>query len=403
MSQSAKRNPWWVVLGALLGLIVGNGPVMQFTFGIFIKPITEEFGSDRGTISLAILVGLGLTGITTPLVGRLIDRFGIRKVTLPAIVLFAIGTALVGVLSVSPVIYIVLFGVLGVIAAGQTPLPYAKAIAGAFDHRRGLALGVSMAGVGLGTALLPQLAQVLVTNFGWRTAYMGLGLLVFVLAFPAVALFIREPDVEEETRRRRELPGVTAGEALKSKTFWLLAVSFYFVALAASGVIAHVVPLMTDRGVPVQVAASAISAAGLALIVGRVIAGYLLDRIFAPYVAFVFFVAPLIGIVMLLTATNAPLAMVAAVLVGMGLGAEVDLIAFLLSRYLGLRNFGEIYGYLFAVFMLGSGSGPFLMGVVFQKSGSYSMGLITLGIGLAIASTLVTRLGPYVYPESKPA
>ena len=116
-----------------------------------------------------------------------------------------------------------------------------------------------------------------------------------------------------------------------------------------------------------------------------------------------FFVAPLIGIVMLLTATSAPLAMVAAVLVGMGLGAEVDLIAFLLSRYLGMRSFGEIYGYLFAIFMLGSGSGPFLMGTVFQKAGSYSPGLITLGVGLAIASVLVTRLGPYTYPEGKAA
>ena len=403
MEHTAKRNPWWVVLGALLGLIVGNGPVMQFTFGIFIKPITEEFASDRGTVSMALLIGLGLTGIMTPVLGRLIDRFGIRTVTLPAIVLFAAGTALVGFLATSPTIFIVLFGILGVIAAGQTPLPYAKAVAGAFDHKRGLALGVSMAGVGLGTALLPQLAQVLVTKFGWREAYMGLGLLVFVLAFTAVLLCISEPDAEAESRRRRELPGLTAMEAFKTRTFWLLAVTFYFVALAASGVIAHVVPLLTDRGVAPQTAASAISAAGLALIAGRVIAGYLLDRIFAPHVAFVFFVAPLIGIVMLLTATSAPLAMVAAVLVGMGLGAEVDLIAFLLSRYLGMRSFGEIYGYLFAIFMLGSGSGPFLMGTVFQKAGSYSPGLITLGVGLAIASVLVTRLGPYTYPEGKAA
>jgi predicted MFS family arabinose efflux permease len=384
------------VLGAVLGLIVGNGPVMQFTFGVFLKPIADEFGADRGTISSAILVGLCLTGVMTPVAGRLIDRYGIRTITLPAVALFAGGTALLGMAS-SPFVFIALYGLLGVVAAGQTPLPYAKAVSSAFDERRGLALGVSMAGVGLGTALLPQIAQALVTNFGWRAAYAGLGCVVFLVAFPAVALLIREPGREMREARRLEMPGMTAAEALRSRDFWTLAVAFFFVALAAAGVIAHVVPLLTDRGVPAQTATGAISAAGIALIFGRLLAGYALDRIFAPYVAFVFFFSPLVGIALLYFVAHAPLAILAAVLVGVGLGAEVDLIAFLLSRYLGMKSFGEIYGYLFAVFMLGSGSGPFLMGVTYQATGSYNTGLIVLGAGLILASLLVLRLGRYRY------
>src|SRR5688572_18780338 len=98
-------------------------------------------------------------------------------------------------------------------------------------------------------------------------------------------------------------------------------------------------------------------AAGLSLVAGRLLAGYLLDHIFAPYVASIFFLSPLVGIGLLIAATNVPMAAAGTILVGIGLGAEVDLIAFLLSRYLGNRSFGEIYGYLFAIFMFGSGIG----------------------------------------------
>ena len=370
---------------------------MQFAFSVFLKPIAEDLGSNRGLISSAMLVGFCCSGVTTLVVGRLFDRFGIRTIILPAIVLFALGTALLGVLTTSPFVFIVLYGLLGVVAAGVTPLPYAKAVAGAFDRRRGLALGISMAGVGLGTALLPQVAQVLITHYGWRAAYVGLGIVIFVVSFPSVALWIREP--RPAAAEHRALPGFTAREALKTSSFWLLAVSFFLVALAAAGVIAHVVPILTDRGVAPQTATTAISVAGLALIGGRLLAGYLLDRIFAPYVAAFFFLAPLIGIVMLLLLSSASLAVVAATLVGLGLGAEVDLIAFLISRYLGMCSFGEIYGYLFAAFMLASGMGPFLMGLTFQKAGSYTPSLVMLGLGLAVAIALVTRLGPYAFAE----
>ena len=370
---------------------------MQFAFGVFLKPITEDLGSDRGVISSAILVAFCSSGIAVLVVGRLIDRFGIRTVLLPAIALFALGTALLGVLTTSPVVFIALYGLLGIVAAGVTPLPYAKAVAGAFDHRRGLALGVSMAGVGLGAALLPQLAQALIARYGWRDAYIGLGIFVFVVSFPSVALWVREP--KSAGADHRALPGFTAREALKTSSFWLLAISFFLVALAAGGVIAHVVPILTDRGVEPQAATRAIGAAGLALIVGRLLAGHLLDRIFAPYVAGCFFLTLLLGIVMLLSSSSAPLSIVATILVGVGLGAEIDLIAFLISRYLGMRSFGETYGYMFAMFMFASGLGPFLMGLTFQKAGSYTPGLIALGVGVAIATALMTRLGPYAFAE----
>ena len=398
------RNPWWVVFGAVIGLLVGNGPVMQFTFGVFLKPISQDMGWDRGTISLALNAGLVLTGLATPIAGRMMDRYGIRSVALPAITVFAMATAAVSLVSSSAALFVGLYAIMGLAAAGQTPMPYSKAIATWFDKKRGLALGIAISGVGLGTAIVPKFAMYLIQSYGWRQAYIGLGVLTFALAFPAVLLFIRDRKVASSEKGQAKLiiqKGMVTGEALRSSDFWLLAVSFFFVALAANGAIAHVVPMLTDRGVAPGVAISALSVAGMALIGGRLISGYLLDRIFAPYVAAAFFLAPLAGLLVLMQAHDASMGAIGTVLIGIGLGAEVDLIAFLLTRYLGNRSFGEIYGYLFLVFMLGSGLGPMIMGVSFDQFGGYSEIMMVLIVGLIISIGIMLRMKPYRFPPEE--
>ena len=392
-------NRWWVVVGSVFGLLVGNGPIMQFTFGIFLLPVTKEFGWSRSSAASALVIGLTMTAICMPFAGRLIDRFGIRRVTLPAIVLFAGCLAALGLWAKTPATFVALYALMGVAAAGQTPLPYAKAIASWFDARRGLALGIAMSGVGLGAALVPQWAQWLVMNAGWQYAYLGLAALVLACGVPAVALAVREAGPAGTHRSAGDAPGLSGIEALKNAAFWKLALAFFAVALATNGTIAHVVPLLVDRGIAPQLAAGAMAFAGLALTGGRLFAGYLLDRLHAPYVATIFVLLPLTGIAMLLAGVSPQIAPVAIVLIGLGLGAEVDLIAYLLSRYLGIRCFGELYGYLFSVFMLGSGLGPWVMGFAFDRTGSYGLALGAFLVALVLACTLLLRLGPYRYAQ----
>ena len=389
---------WLVVLGAVLGLMVGNGPIMQFTFGVFILPVSQAFSTDRGTVSTALLLGLFLTGLMTPLAGHLMDRYGVRKIAIPSIVLFALGIMAVGYFSTSVTVFIVIYALAGIVAAGQTPLPYAKVVTSILDKKRGLALGISMAGVGLGTALMPQIAQHLVVAVGWRTAYMALGGLILLIGFPSMLFLIRE-QVQFNPGHSSHLvvEGSTTREALKTSTFRILGVSFFFAALAAAGVIAHIIPILEDRGVSAQVATTAISVAGGALILGRLLAGYMLDRYFAPYVALFFFIVPLLGIGLIAFTDQSAFAMVATVMVGLGLGAEVDLIGFMLSRYFGNKSFGALYGYLFAAFMLASGLGPFIMGMSFKYLNSYFPVLIGLMVVLVISSALMFKLGEYAY------
>lgn len=396
MGIPCGKSRWWVVFAATLGLSVSNGPLIQYSFGTFLKPLGAAFGVDRGTLSIAVLASFIGAGVFTPVVGRLVDRHGVRPVLLPCIVLFALAIAGLGVSPASAPAFIVLYGLAGAISAGQTPLAYSKSVAGNFGRRRGLALGISMSGVGLGAAVVPQLAQILIAHFGWRAAYVGLGGFVFLVSFPPVLLLLREPVIVAS--RQPGGAGLSAREALASPELWSLAFAFAVLVAAGGGVFANVMPMLTDRGIAPGVAVSAISTAGLALIAGRFVAGYLLDRIFAPYVTLFFLVVPLIGILLLYLPLSPLLAIIATTFVGLGVGAEIDLMAYLASRYFGMRFFGEIYSYMFSLFCFGAGLGPFLMGMSYARTGAYDTALAAFAIGLFISSGLILTLGPYRYP-----
>ncbi len=241
----------------------------------------------------------------------------------------------------------------------------------------------------------------LIERVGWRGAYVALALMTLAIAFPAVALWIREPRPGEGERHAAhtmtEQPGLTTREAARASRFWVLGAVFFLVAVAINGTVAHVVPLLTDRGLTAASATAILGIFGLATLAGRLFAGYLVDRIYAPYVASVFFLAPIAGFVFLASAADS-LAAIGVVLMGLGLGTEIDLIAFLISRYFGQRAFGELYGYFFMIFGLGSSLGRFLGGFVFDMAGSYNPALIGAAAALVVAVVMINRVGPYTYP-----
>jgi MFS family permease len=277
-----------------------------------------------------------------------------------------------------------------------------------FDQKRGLALGLAMAGIGVGGFITPPLAQALITTVGWRQAYVFLGLLVTGIAIPVVGLFLKEtpqrmgllPDGETTihtgtAKPSGQEPGLSSHEAWRTGVFWLMVGAFFLQSVGFHGYFIHLAPLLTDRGVSAQSAAMVISVGAVGGVLGRVGGGYLLDRFFAPYVAGCFFCGSALGIFLLWNGAVGSLAFVAAFLGGLGVGAEFDIIAYMVSRYFGLRAFGEIYGYVFAAFALGGVIGPPLMGVGFDSTGSYSPVLGGLVVATLIAVGLMTQLGPY--------
>jgi len=399
---------WWIVFACACGLVVGAGSILIFSFGVFLKPVTEDLGISRGDLSTALGTSTWLTALACPIVGWLIDRFGTRRVMIPGILLFALAVAGFGFMQARPLFFVFLiFGIASFVGGIQTPIAYAAVISRWFDRERGLALGLATAGVGLGVALIPQLAAFLINRVGWREAYFGLAIAVVVLAWLPVAIFVREPSgvqgsgCDGGANKAAAVLGIEAASALKSGAFWALSAAFFLGVFAINGTIVHIVALLTDRSIPLQTATGALSAAGIAIIVGRIICGLCLDRFWGPYVAICFFTLPMAGIALLGSGWPLPVPLIGAALCGAGIGAEIDLMAFFISRYFGLKAYGKIYGLMFMIFNIGNGLGPALSGRAFDRYHSYSQIFIVYEVALAITCLLLVRLGPYVYPAPK--
>jgi MFS family permease len=396
---------WWVVFASAVGLF-WTVPISVYAFPVFMKPLMQEFHAGRAAVSLSVTLQLSAGVVTAPILGWLLDRYSARRVIL-------IGTSIFGVILlanrefVGGIGQIYMFYIaLGISLHGGGPIPYGSVVCRWFDRQRGLALGLMMLGLGLGAMLMPPIAQQLISRFGWRTAYMVLGGAVLIVTLPTVTAFLKGrpqelgllPDgIAQHTAGTRSAAaeqGVNAREAWRSGTFWLMACGFFLVSASAQGCVVHLAAMLGDHGMTAQTAALGSSVIGAAVLIGRVGSGYLLDRIFGPRVAAVFFVGAVLGIALLLSGT-ARLAFAGAFLVGLGLGAEVDVIAYLAGRYFGLRAFGKIYSSLFALFALGAALGPLVMGVGFDKTGSYTPPLIGFLVATLLATVLMTRLGAY--------
>ncbi len=406
---------WWVVLVAGIGLMLHYGPVISGTFGVFLKQLSEEFGWSRAQISLGYSLSTLVLGAAQPVIGRLLDRFGARRVIVPSLLLFGLGVLSFSILLPELWHFYAIYVLIGVVGSGTTPVPFSKVISHWFDRRRGIALALIATGSSLGAFVLPPFAQALIDAVGWRQAYFLLGLLVIAVTVPVVGLFLRDtpqmvglsPDGDRESADAASTlavheQGLSSREAWRSGTFWLIVVAFFLMSVGFHGCLIHLVPMFTDRGVPAREAALAISLLAVGSMTGRLCAGYLLDRFFGPHVAIALFCLATTGILLLWSGVGGGWAFVAATLLGLGMGAEGDIVPYLVSRYFGLRAFGEIYGYAFTAFVLGAVIGPLVMGASFDFTGSYRLVLGVFAASTLTATWLMTRLGSYPGWEIRP-
>ncbi len=399
-------NRWWIVAASFSALLVGAGAINIFAFNVFVLPVTQELGLSRGDFSGSLAWGGVFNALSVLFMGWALDRFGVRRTQLVGILFYAAAVFMYSRMTASLPVIFATFAAAGFFGAPQTPVGYSTAVNQWFDRERGLALGVATAGVGFGVVVVPWLASTLMQTWGWRGAYVGLSIAVLVLAFIPNFLFVRDrPDLVQNGRvDTSHLPGQTLAEALANYRFWVLLLSFTVAVLAINGTITHVVPMLIDRGTPPPQAIQAIQAAGLAIIGGRMLSGYFLDRVWGPWVALAFFGSSIAGMGILATGATGGLALLGAMMCGAGIGAEIDIMGFLLSRYFGMRNFGKIYGLVFAAFNLGTGFGPAISGKMFDAYKSYAPILSIYMVALALVCASLFTLGEYAYkPAKEPA
>jgi MFS family permease len=341
------------------------------------------------------------------LVGRLVDRYGTRRIIVSS--LLSLAAILVSLSYVQPPLWhlYALYILAGSLGVATSPVTYSRVIANWFDRKRGLALGLASIGPGLGAFIGPSLTQFLIDIRGWRQAYLGLAGFLLLIALPVVAIFLRAspeevgllphgaaaPIIAEP--RNIPVPGMTLSEAIRTRTFWLLCSIFFVIAGCGTGALAHLAPLLTDHGISGRAAAFAVSIFGFASILGRVGSGYLVDRFFAPRVAAIMFAGAAIGIAMLSSGVTGSAAYLASFLIGLAIGAENDVMPFLISRYFGMRSMAELYGCAFAFYTLGNATGRYLIATGFDHTGSYRMPLAIASLAVVLATVATFALGRY--------
>lgn len=398
------RRGWLIILVAAIGLGCGLGSLPIYTLGAITKPLSDAFGWSRADVqAIYTWMSVGMV-VAAPALGLVVDRIGVRRVTLWSLVGQSLGFAALGLLA-GPLwsFYLIAF-LTAIVGVGTLPITWTRVIVDRFDAARGLALGLALAGTGLAATFLPSLTTWLLAQFGWRGAYVGLAGLPAFVALPLTYALLQDREApsarQDSSSRAASAQAPIAPDdvraALRSRPFWVLAAAFFVVGACIAGLITHNIPLLTDRGWSAMAAARAAGVVGLSVIAGRIITGVLVDRYWAPAVACATLMLPAVSCVLLIVPVGGVTgAVVAGVLLGVAAGAEFDLLAYFVSRYFGTRHYGVLYACQYAVFRVALGAGPLLFGFAFDRRGSYDAVLLVAAVLLPLGSLLLLTLGAY--------
>jgi MFS transporter, OFA family, oxalate/formate antiporter len=375
----------------LLGLLFSITPMLSVLAGVLFPAMAGEFHWSRSQISLGVSVCFLSVALTTPLVGYLIRARTARKVILAYALAYPLSLLAFRLIDGSYGSFIGLMALLGVVGAGTTAFAFFSILPQWFNRRLGTALGIGMIGPGLGQSSLPILVDALNRHEGWRASFVAIALLNAFLVLPALWLWYRIPRLPHE-QRPAQIPvaraGMTLAEARRTSTFWLMVLAFFLVSAVGAGCIIHMIPIVTAKGFSSARAAQALSATGLALLISRPVAGALLDRFGAIKVGTPCFAVAAVGTVLLARSAAFPLTFLGAFLVGVGLGAEGDLMAFMVRRYFGEVDFPRIYSVFGLVYGAGPLLGPPILGFSVDRLDSYVPGLYLFTLS-ALAGALL--------------
>ncbi|MFZ4689855.1 MAG: MFS transporter [Polymorphobacter sp.] len=394
-AQAEFRRGWRIVVGGAIGAAFSISALPFYTLGVFLKPVAAATGWSREAIQWGFAVQmLGVLGVTW-IWGAAIDRWGARPVALLSMAGLALGLIALPLIATSITGWYIGWMIVALLGSGTGQVTWTRGISGWFDSARGMALGLALFGTGIAAVLAPPAMTAVIAARDWQTAYVLLGGSVVVIAMPLVALLFR--DAPAPAHDAPPLAGATRGEALRDWRFWLILAVFSAVTFGVAGIIPNLVPLLTDRGLDPATAALYAGFTGLSVMGGRVFAGFLLDKVWAPLVAVGFLAFPALACFLLAGTTlpSGPVIGLAATLVGLAAGAEFDLIAFMSGRYFGMKNYGFIYGVQIGGVLAATGLAPPVFGHIHGVYGSYDPALLTAGAIFLVAPLLLLTLGRY--------
>jgi len=369
-----------VVASAALGVGVGLLGLPLLTVGLFMGPLHADFGWTRAQVAGASFCINAATLLTAPIIGQICDRVGVRPVAIGSLAALCAGFVALSLMNGSITVYYLLWLALAMGSVGTSGIVWTRAIGTLFDQHRGFALGLTLTGTALAALLGPMALGPLIAKFGWRGGYLGLAAIT-AISIPLIYVFFferRSAVIADEKRRQIDVNaiGLSRSEAFRTLAFWKMGIGLFLVVLGMGSALVHFVPMAVDAGYKIQAASGFFSIIGLSMLVGRVLIGFMLDRFHAAYVAAVALALPALACWALIGAgTGGPNFIFAAAIFGFCAGAEIDLIAYLVSRYFGMRAYGAIYGCQMMFFAAGSGVGGVLTGHIRDVYGSYNPAL----------------------------
>ena len=392
-----KRN-WPVPVVSAVALGVSVIPI--YSLGALMTSIHASTGWTRSQISTGPTLISVCTVLLSPFIGAAIDRLGSRKVGLPGIVFYCAAVASIALAGPGIRTWWMAWLLVAIAYASVKMTVWTAAVVTLFQRSRGMALGVTLSGLGLGSTTLPYLTTLLQERYGWRGAYVALAAGGFVLAVPLLWFFFYDAndqsDQSKATRSkvdRSNLPGVTPREAFGSRRYLQMAAACLFAAIPSTAFVVHFVPIVRAGGLSPHVAAATAGVIGICAIIGRLSGGFLLDRYSGPMIGFVSCALPVLSGPVLLFNHGAGAAVFAAAMVGLSAGSEIGVLAYLIPRYFGLRHFGLLFGVMNGLITLGLGVGPYFAGTMYDRSGNYNNFLILSVPLFAISAILLGTLG----------
>ena len=395
---------WLVVVSAIIGVSVGLSPIPFYTIGMFAPMLSHEFGWSFASLMASIAIQSATVILVSPLAGGAVDRFGARPIALGSLVLFGLSYMSLSLTPGSLWVFYAQWALMSVLGAGTLFGTWTRVVSGWFDRNLGIALGLASTGTGLAGFLVKPFGLWLIHDFGWRIAFAGIGLLPIVVGVPIVAWLFRERPaggMAIDAAPPADDTGLALREALATRQFWIMAVAFLLISFALTAPVPNLENIMRSLSFDMPAVARITGSLGVAVILGRIVGGWLLDRIWAPACACAILLLPAAGCWSLAQPHVSETTAIAAVAtLGLAAGFEFDLLAFLANRYFGRRHYGSIYGCFFAVIAAGGGLGPVAFGRVFDVAGTYAHVLILGAVCMVGGGALLLLMGPY--PAMRP-
>lgn len=392
------KRSWRVLILALVGVATSSSSLLLYSFSSMVIPLQNAMGWERPQLQAAITaLSLG-TIVASQLAGWLNLRYGLRRVTLVSLVALCLSVWALSAIQGSIWSLYLGFFLVPLAGLGTLQVTWSHLVNLWFDENRGLALAIILSGSGLAAIGLPLITAWAISRWNWQAGFLALGLLPVLLALPlALRWLLPTADVRHaSTTGTATAGGLLLSEALRSWRFWVCNLSMTLVVACVVGMVTNIVPLLQDRGLSALQASQVFSSFGVSLILGRLVVGYLIDRLWAPAVASLALLMPAFacGIFAYGDATIG-LYILATLLVGVGAGAEFDIAAFLIARYFGMRDYGRLFGVHLGMITAGAALSPLLFALLYKITGGYSAMLLFSGVCFVIGPLLLLTLGGY--------